>query len=256
MNATRKLLISGIMLAASYSVNADNILHNGSFEMPEVPNGSAWWLNGLPGWIVPPGCPVELQNHSAGTPFDGAQHIHLETFCNSFIVQPVATTEDEVYRLVYHYSPHPGVGNNRIRVRWNGGNLKLLQTSGAGLTDTAWEEHIHLVQATAASTSIEFRDVSPGGNMATGYIDDVILEPLDTPDMICKAVRDVVSSSGAAMTLCSRLNSLELAYDLGLSEGTINFLKDSFARTVNSYVGRYISEEDAELLIAAVNNLP
>lgn len=254
MSKTKSLLMAGIMLAITGSAGAVNILTNGSFEEPALYNPSFNIFSDIPGWAGT-NCGIEVQNHVAGDPFEGAQHVELDSNCPSAMIQSVATTDGEVYRLVYHYSPRPGVGNNRIKVKWDGEPVEVLQTSGNGKSETAWEEHIHLVQATSNSTDLKFKDISPDDGVG-GYIDDVILEPLDTPDMICKAVRDVVDLNIIAMGLCAKLNSIEFGYTMGATDDIISGLKDAFAFTVATQTPSHISEEDAELLIAAVYNLP
>lgn len=161
-----------------------------------------------------------------------------------------------VYRLTYHYSPRPGVFDNPINVSWEGINVDSLNSDGSGNGDTVWSEKTHLVQATSPTSRLEFidpRDPSSGISVG-GYIDDVIVEPLNTPALLCDLVKDLVSQRGIATSLCAKLNAIAAAVargNLQAKQGAVG----AFINEVNAQTNKFITSSDAALLIGAANNL-
>src|SRR4051794_9369740 len=67
------------------------LVTNGSFEADPVPFGSFTYLPAITGWTLASGPAIEIQNHVAGTPFDGNQFVELDSSANSSMYQDLAT---------------------------------------------------------------------------------------------------------------------------------------------------------------------
>src|SRR4051812_39575458 len=126
---------SSLLLAVCAAPVSANIVVNGSFESPDIPTGTFALLSSIPGWSLASGSSIEIQDHVAGSPFDGSQHLELDSNGNSAVSQNLATTSGP-YVLSFAFSPRPGVPTNIMEVRWNGSLLTTISQSGAGLSDT------------------------------------------------------------------------------------------------------------------------
>ncbi|MBI4684843.1 MAG: PEP-CTERM sorting domain-containing protein [Nitrospirae bacterium] len=177
-----KVFVMSIMMTImplTYA-NAD-LITNGSFEEPALSwgtwNGS---YTSIPGWIATFGT-IEIQNHAAGTPFDGNQLVELDSWGNSGMRQDISTAAGTTYDLNFAYSPRPGVAitSNIIDVYFEGVLLDSL--TGTGGSDTNWTVHHYFVTATDALSTIEFR---AGGVSDTlgGYLDAVHFTGVSVPE--------------------------------------------------------------------------
>lgn len=151
MKLSRMLLIlAALTLMPLHNAEADLIL-NGGFEQPDIPTGTFAVFAAIPGWTTTFGPGIEIQDHVAGSPFEGAQHVELDSFGNSGMIQTVVpTTPGQIYDFRFAYSPRPGVPatSNGIEVYFNGGLLTTIAVSGVGLTDTSWAVFTFAVAAT------------------------------------------------------------------------------------------------------------
>ena len=166
------VLIFGVLLLAQ-PVRAQNLLQNGSFEDPDVGPATALLANDIPGWTseVEP-CPVEVQDNCCGAPFDGDQHLELDSqSCNSTISQTVATQSGAKYLLSFVFAARPFVTDNHVIVRWNGSPVFDL-TAGSLSAETEWATHAAVVTAAGTTSTVEIS----GGDIPDGsgtYVDDV-----------------------------------------------------------------------------------
>lgn len=179
----RFVMLAVLALLPIRSANATPIVVNGSFELPNIPTGSfALFPGGIPGWTVSSGPSIELQDHVAGLPFAGDQHVELDSTANSAMLQLLATSPGESFILSFAYSPRPGVSaaSNGIQVFFDGSLLDTLILSGIGNPNTVWAVHSYGVTATAASTPLEFRAIGTSDSLG-GYIDDVQANPVPEP---------------------------------------------------------------------------
>ena len=161
-----------------------NLILNPSFEAPDVGTGSFSVFSAIPGWTTTAGPGIEIQDHVAGSPFDGAQFVELDSFGNSAMAQTVATAAGQTYAFSFAYSPRRGVApaeSNGIDVLFNGTLLTSLAVSGAGLSDSVWTVHDFVVTATGSSSTIEFRATGTS-NSVGGYVDAVSLDPTSVPE--------------------------------------------------------------------------
>jgi hypothetical protein len=165
-------LLSTLVPFSSHAQASSNLVVNGGFESPALGYGSWNVFGSVSGWTTQSGCGIEIQNHVAGSPLEGAQHLELDSNCPSTIFQNLNTVAGHSYLLSFGYSPRPGVADNRIRVYWDGVQVADLNTSGSGLPDTRWQ-HVSLeVTASGTSSRLTFADASAADSVG-GYLDDV-----------------------------------------------------------------------------------
>lgn len=158
-----------------------NLIQNGSFEnTPVVPFGTHGIFNSIPGWQSDggEGGGFEVQNHAAGDPQDGSQHIELDGNYNSNMFQDVATTDGESYTLSLWYTPRVGDPSTDGVEVWFDGHL-IATLDGAGMTPGIWQEFTYVVNAgngdgTPDLSRLEFRGVGASDSVG-GYIDNVSL---------------------------------------------------------------------------------
>jgi hypothetical protein len=115
-------LIAGVLTSAT-SAQA-NLIINGSFEA-DLQAGNTWSIyNNLTGWAGG-SHGIELRNNVAGTAYDGANFIELDTTANSFATQSITTNLGELYNLSFAYAPRVGVTSqsNGVDVYWSGALL-------------------------------------------------------------------------------------------------------------------------------------
>ena len=158
------------------------LVTNGGFERPALMPGT--WSNfaSIPGWTedAPKTCGIEIQNHVAGSPFEGKQFTELDSNCATEIHQDLATLKGKRYRLSFEFSARPGRGaaDNILQVWWNGRLIDTEQADGTGLMDTAWRRFSFTVRATGATTRIAFADAGVSDSYGT-YLDAVSVVPRD-----------------------------------------------------------------------------
>ena len=177
-----RLAVALLVLSVPLTANA-SLITNGSFEEPDVPTGGFGLFATIPGWTNWIGVPIEIQDHVAGSPFDGDQFLETDSTGASAIYQAFATTPGQYYDFSFAYSPRPGVSaaDNTVVVAWCPTPLCLvldtISGNGVGLSDTAWGTHSYSLLATGSVSWIGFID---GGyydpafsNSLGGYIDAV-----------------------------------------------------------------------------------
>jgi hypothetical protein len=152
--------------------SSTNRVVNGGFESPAMGRGSVQYFSSIPGWSIQRGCQIELQNHVAGSPFEGQQHLELDSFCPTTIFQNFDTQAGRPYLLSFGYSPRPGVSDNLVRVYWDGLQVAELNASGVGMQDTHWQQVTIPVTALGNRTRLTFADASLSDSVG-GYIDAV-----------------------------------------------------------------------------------
>jgi len=185
MRSLRYLLPISVPILLAGSVEAQNLLTNGSFESPDVATGTVGVFTNpgdVPGWIEDTGgfdpCGIEIQDNCCGTPLFGDQHLEPDSNCPSRVTQSVTTQPGAKYVLTLYYSPHPGssLGNpfdSGVDVTWNGAVIDTL--IGLAVGDTDWTPHTYSVTATGTSSTVEFSEAA-GANptdQAGGFIDNV-----------------------------------------------------------------------------------
>jgi hypothetical protein len=172
-------ILASVILIPISSTQAANLILNGSFESPQILDGT--FSNGnIDHWSSTVGSQELLRNTEPGfNAYDGEQFVELDAAFNSDLFQDVPTTPGSFYSLSFQYSPRPGQGEltNPVEI-WFGGTL-LETLTGAGTNETMWTYHNYLVQGGVNSISrVEFR-ASGISDAFGGFIDDVKLEPRD-----------------------------------------------------------------------------
>lgn len=194
-HGTRLVLVALSLMAAiafgTSSASAGNIVINGSFEDPIVTNGAKWdiFTPGIPGWTLSRGPSIELHRGVNGwLPAEGRQYVELDSDidgpggpmhgddASSAIYQDLSTLPGVWYDLEFAFSPRPGVSDNALEVWWGGSLIDTITASGAGLSNTQWTYHTYQVQASGATTRLEFGDAGASNSLGT-FLDDVRVVP-------------------------------------------------------------------------------
>jgi hypothetical protein len=90
--------ILGLCLILSTSEAQANLLTNGGFEEPALGWGGWSIVASMPGWSGGAGG-IEIQNHAAGSPYEGKQHIELDAYANSSMSQTINTEPGKSYSI-------------------------------------------------------------------------------------------------------------------------------------------------------------
>ncbi len=180
-------------------------LINGGFEDLTVDHAKSWDTFGLiPGWALARGPNIELQAGVNGwLAAEGEQYLELDgdedgpggtasnDVASSAVFQDVATEPGASYWLTFAFSPRPGVADNQLAVHWEGVLLAHLTASGLGLSNTDWEYHTFLIEASEPTTRIAFADWSRSDGLGT-FLDDVSLTRVPEPGMTSIAMLGLV----------------------------------------------------------------
>lgn len=174
-----KTALAAIALAATLPAHA-NLLIDGGFEQPALRHGSYATLTSIPGWIGAPN--IEVQNHVAGSPYEGNQFVELDTNANSSMSQDLTTIAGVVYKIHFAYSPRPGVSalSNGISASWNDSLFAMVALSGIGLNATAWTGYDFTTVATGPTSRLMFSAFGTSDGLG-GYLDDVRVTAVPEP---------------------------------------------------------------------------
>ena len=164
---------------------AGELIVNGSFENPVLPDAWEYYFDegAWPGWVRTRGTGTELQQISGA--FDGAQYAELDADSSSCIAQTVATRAGQQLTLSLAFSARTGVADNAIEVIWNGDVIAVLNDSGVGRNNTAWQVHTFAVEAVGPESVVEFCDASRNEPTLGGFIDAISLRGGD--GVVCDA---------------------------------------------------------------------
>ena len=172
--------ISTVLLLVTTPLQA-NLIENGGFEEPALPSGTFEVFTVLPGgWFTISGPGIEVQNNVDGAPFEGDQHVELDSFFNSVMGQSVPTISGYNYLVTFAYSPRPLIpaSSTGIEVRWDGSVLGSFSSDGGVVT--SWKTFEFLVPASSTSTLLEFAAIGTSDALG-GYIDAVNVRLIPEP---------------------------------------------------------------------------
>lgn len=177
-----KFLLAATFIIMLISTANANMIVNGSFETPDIGTGGWSIFPSILGWSTTFGSGIEVQDHAAGSPFDGDQHVELDSWSNSGMSQEITTIAGQSYLLSFAYSPRPNVSidSNGIDLFFNSILLDSISASGIGLYDTSWSTFNYIVTTTSALSSLEFRATGWSDSYG-GYIDNVQFILATTP---------------------------------------------------------------------------
>jgi hypothetical protein len=164
--------------AAAAPVTATNIVTNGSFEDTQLGYGGYGTFNSIDGWNLSAGSSgsgIEVQNHAAGSPFDGNNLVELDSTAVTGIYQDLSTQIGKTYQLTFAFSPRPNTAqdHNLLNVDWGNQSVASLSANGAGLADTAWKTFTYDLVATSTTTRLSFNDFGAVSDSLGTYIDKV-----------------------------------------------------------------------------------
>lgn len=171
-----------VVLAAACGAAQSSLLINGSFEDPDIPQGTFALFSSIPGWTRTSGPSIEIQDRIIGNSLlpalDGFQQLELDSTGNTAIAQTVTTDAGHHYTLSFGYAARPGVaaGSNGIEVLFNGSVIDSITGSGVGLTSLIWQVHTYTLVATGSTSTIGFRAIGTSDSLG-GLIDRVGLVP-------------------------------------------------------------------------------
>ena len=174
-----KTAFAAIAFAAALPAHA-NLLIDGGFEQPALSRGSYATLTSIPGWIGAP--TIEVQNHVAGSPYEGNQYVELDTDANSSMYQDVSTIAGVTYQIHFEYSPRPGVAamSNGISAFWNNSLYAMVALNGIGLNDTSWTGYDFTTVATGSTSRLMFSAFGTSDSLG-GYLDNVSVVAVPEP---------------------------------------------------------------------------
>lgn len=175
--------------AASGVAQADpvNLLINGSFEYPTVPNGT--WVqdgslsgNASFGWEYDPGQVVEIRNNAVGTAQDGYNYVELDSTNNMSIWQTIATTVGQAYEISFWYSPRidQPASTNGINVYWGVTLLSDPTITGDGGSINDWVKYTYTAVATGITSTLKFSAEGASDSFG-GNIDNVAISTVPLP---------------------------------------------------------------------------
>src|SRR4051794_594895 len=137
-----------------------NLVTNGGFEAPDIAPGTFQLFSTIPGWTADKGV-IEIQDHVAGSPFEAAQFMELDSNQSSSAYQDLATAVGESYTLSFAFSARAGTPatDNILAIYWDGNLLDTLTANGTGFSDTNWHVYSYTVAATGSTTRLKFADL-------------------------------------------------------------------------------------------------
>ena len=189
MKKTATIGIILVLLLTSVGAVSANLVSNGGFESPtaDVPFTSEM-ASGLTGWTIESGN-IDLIG-TLWTPHGPQQSIDLSGCERGTISQSIATVPDALYKLSFAQAgnTYDAPSTKTVEVFWNGVSQGTFDfnTAGYDTTTMGWKMvEIPNLKATAVSTEIKFRDVTPVGpspSQCVGVaLDDVSVDPFTAP---------------------------------------------------------------------------
>jgi hypothetical protein len=160
----------------SLDSRTENLIVNGSFEFPALPAHTWKLLEEVDGWQLSSGAQFEIQNNVAGSPFDGEQHLELDSRHSTSVFQVVSTVPGVRYRLSFAFSPRAGrrEQDNQMLILVDGVETAYVTADGRGLDDSAWQYYSMFITAESTMTKVEFSDIGVSNSYGS-YLDDVSL---------------------------------------------------------------------------------
>jgi hypothetical protein len=172
-----------------------NLLVNGSFEEPDLSAVLDGFRNvdssGLPGWRVPQGTVAVVDRRSwQPAPGQGDQVLHLlgQQGAGGVIEQSIATEPGRLYMLSGWVAHHPAIDEGRVNIYVNGDLLTQLYHSSALYgpvtpLELRWQPFLYRFRAMAATTTLQFVDVTGHSAVEGAALDGLIVAPVEEPTL-------------------------------------------------------------------------
>jgi hypothetical protein len=190
MKRTPLFLLAMMILLGGATLQAGNLIINGSFEYPNV--GQNWnaYPNGqVPGWynsLNDDGTEIDFSPVLGGVAYLGNQSMEVDGATWDTITQDVTgLTVGQQYMLSWAYGDRPGSGPQQLNVTFGGSPVATDYGTGT-LGGLVWFPQSYVVTATANEELLSFAAVSlPGGSSGVGNeVDAVSLVPVPEPSSI------------------------------------------------------------------------
>jgi len=163
------------------SVNADiinpNLIINGSFENPDIPQGVSYgpvggwaiYYEPILGWTPTTGG-LEIQDRVVADviggvnlvwlAYNGDQFAELDAYGNGGMSQTVNTISDQKYNFSFAYSPRPGPDHVTpdslgVEIYFNDMLIDSFSLNGIDLTDPLWSVRNYTLTATGTSSTFK-----------------------------------------------------------------------------------------------------
>ncbi len=145
----------------SFTTHSLNLIHNGSFEVPDIKANSTSWADGFDSvWSTHLlGTSYLIVDNVFGWPaFDGQQYAVLDTgYYNNGIAQYLTTTPGRSYDISFAYSPWPGQDNTTNTIElFIEMALTVFVSDNGQPTGPTWRVHSYTFTAKSTSTKILF----------------------------------------------------------------------------------------------------
>lgn len=170
--------IAVLALLGGHVASGQNLVVNGSFELPDISPLGLNFFPSLPGWALVSGSVIEVCHGCfySVTSAHGFQHLELDGEDSTAIAQDVPTIPGRRYRVSFWFSPRRNIVDNRLIATWDGATFADITATGVGLTDASWVKHSYLLTSSSEqSTRITFADASVSDSLGT-LLDDVTIE--------------------------------------------------------------------------------
>lgn len=187
----------------------ENLLENGSFEVPMIKNG--WTYTAITDWMITAlddGATQDGELHrgwSGNQAAHGEQYAELDSRESIKMAQTVVDlVEGATYELKWAFAPRHNLdaGENQLSVQVDGEEVATEgpASGSAGLTPGDWTRNTHTFKADSSSVEIAFADVGMTSDSLGTFLDDAALcfvrDPEPTPEEpdICSDTGVVVSA--------------------------------------------------------------
>ena len=171
---TLAIMLVGLISIGIVGATPTNLVVNGGFEEPVVPEQYTWLgYYSIPGWVEVDGERMEIQTDRLfDGPYEGHQYLEFDAYSNTNIYQDITTVPGRVYRLNFAFSPRQEIDDNQLQISWDGAVVDTLSASGVGNLVNVWTTHTYDLNAVSTTTRLEFENIDIE-NMLGTFLDDV-----------------------------------------------------------------------------------
>jgi len=231
----KKILMTAMVAAMALSVQTlgANLIVNGSFEDPDIPDNSWAVFSSVTGWTIQclAGCAgpdsdgvVHASELEVWDPtvvggveaYDGDQCVELDSYDPTKISQVVATTSGVNYQLSYAWRPRPGA-NCQMDVLVD--DVVVATHSG---TSGDWQIETYVFTASGANSTIAFAELGPDDQLGM-LLDGITLCPWVGETAWAAGSRYVSKGNWATYTPYVADSTVTLYAGQTMEAGTVRF---------------------------------